>query len=94
MEIEEPFADKIADRRHAQLFGAEHGDPLGVAALDHILDPVRVPQVRSLQAQQAHIARIIQRGTEQTAVHIPARAAQAWQQTVAVIAGVNDEQTA
>jgi hypothetical protein len=27
MEVEEPFADKIADGRHAQLFGTEHGDP-------------------------------------------------------------------
>ncbi|MNH16003.1 hypothetical protein D3C79_756290 [compost metagenome] len=94
VEVEEPFTNEIADGRHAQLFGAEHGNPFGVAALDQVLDPVRAPEVRRLQAQQAHIARMIQRGAEHAAVHIPACAAQSRQQTVAVIAGVDDEQTA
>ncbi|MCY1557605.1 hypothetical protein D9M68_944670 [compost metagenome] len=51
MEVEKPLTHKITERRHAQLIGAEHGNPFGVAALDHVLDRVRVPQVRSLQAQ-------------------------------------------
>ncbi|EJT82747.1 hypothetical protein PPS11_43713 [Pseudomonas putida S11] len=76
VEVKEPFTNKIADGRHAQLFGAEHRNPFGVAAFDQVLDPVRAPQVRCLQAQQAHIARVIQRGAEHAAVHIPACAAQ------------------
>lgn len=50
MEVEKPLADKIADRRHAQLFGAEHGNPFGIAAGDQVLDRIRMPQVHSLQA--------------------------------------------
>ncbi|MNV88015.1 hypothetical protein D3C71_1821850 [compost metagenome] len=77
MEVEEPFADEITDVLRAQLFGAEHGDPLGIAALDHVLDRVGVTQVRGLQAQQADIAGILQGKVEGTTVHIPADLLQA-----------------
>ena len=79
VEVEKPLTNKITERRHAQLFGAEHGNPFGVAALDHVLDRIRMPQVRGLQAQQAYIAGMVQRGPEHTAVHIPACVAQARQ---------------
>ena len=46
------------------------------------------------QAQQADITGMLQRGGEGAAVHIPSHAAQAWQQAVAVVTRINDQQTA
>lgn len=93
MEVEEPLADKITDVLHAQLLGIEHRDPFGIAALDQVLDRIRVAQVRFLQTQQAEVASVLQRQLQATAADLPACSLKARQQTVTIIAGVNDEQT-
>jgi hypothetical protein len=51
-----------------------------------------MPQVRGLQAQKANIAAVLQGKVQATAVNLPAGTLQAGQQTVAIVAGVDDEQ--
>ncbi|PAV69699.1 hypothetical protein WR25_01819 [Diploscapter pachys] len=94
MEVKKPLADEIADILQAQFLGAEHGDPLGIAALDQVLDRLGVQQVRGLQAHQANIAGLLQRRLERATSDIPADTAQAWQQAVAIVSGVDDQQAA
>ncbi|MCY1427719.1 hypothetical protein D9M71_435790 [compost metagenome] len=94
MEIEKPFADKVTDILHAQLFGTEHRNPFGIAAADEVFHRIRALQVHGLQAKQADITRMFRGRRQGTTVNVPADIAQARQQTVTIIARIDDQQAA
>ncbi|SVJ77443.1 Uncharacterized protein conserved in bacteria [Klebsiella pneumoniae] len=94
MEVEEPFADEIADAIQRQGVRAEHGDPLGAAAADQVLHRFRLLQVERPQAQQADVASAFARRFQRAAVHCPTRLAKARQQAPAIVARVHHQQTA
>ncbi|EOQ79749.1 hypothetical protein K652_14862 [Pseudomonas aeruginosa VRFPA02] len=94
MEVEEPFADEIADAIHRQGVRAEHGDPLGAAAADQVLHRLRPLQVERPQAQQADVAGAFARRFQRAAVHCPTRLAKSRQQAPAIVARVHHQQTA
>ncbi|MNG27311.1 hypothetical protein D3C84_1124130 [compost metagenome] len=50
MKIEKPLADEVPDILKSQNVLVEHGDPLGTAAADHLLDRIRVLEVKGLQS--------------------------------------------
>ena len=93
MEVKKPLTDKIAHILHFQDIGREHRNPLGAAATDHVFNGFGAFKVRRLKPEQVNVARTIDNTFQRATVHSPAYGSQTREYFMAILTGINDQQT-
>ncbi|MOA00174.1 hypothetical protein D3C78_1195230 [compost metagenome] len=92
VEIEEPFAQEFRHALQFQRVGGEHGDPLGSAALDHLLDELRTLYMRGHQAQQTDVARATRQLVEPATLDQPTCRQQVGEKPLTIGARIHHQQ--